>query len=136
MNAYQVWIRARDPKTLEVVAAAKIYEIQDRAVAEVALERAGIEWCGLYDAIRHVAPFGALISTEMVMPGTARVSDLEMAMMTVELVQMRKAALAMAKHILATPARGDAALCEAWRAANDIVAADAIASAQPSQVPA
>lgn len=65
-----------------------------------------------------------------------RPSDIEVAMMQVELCQLRKGALEMARHILAAPARGDAALCPVRRIANDVVAAETIANAEPSQVPA
>lgn len=53
-----------------------------------------------------------------------RPSDIDVAIMTVELDQLRKAAGTMARHILATPARGEEALVEARRVANDIVAAE------------
>lgn len=61
-------------------------------------------------------------------------SPIEVAMMTVELAQLRKASLTMAQHILATPARGEEALSEVRRIANDIVAANTAAD-NPSQVP-
>lgn len=65
-----------------------------------------------------------------------RPSDIEVSMMKIELNQLRKGALVMAQHILAVPARGDEALTPARRVANDIVAAEAIAADEPSQVPA
>lgn len=53
--------------------------------------------------------------------------SIEQAMMVIELTQLRKGAEIMARHILAQPATGVDALCEARRVANDVIAAVEVA---------
>lgn len=64
---YQVWIKARDQRTLEEVAAVKVYAHADRLRAENVLEHAQRDFAALVDAMRCAQP-GAVFSTEMVMP--------------------------------------------------------------------
>lgn len=64
---YQVWIKGRDPKTLEEVAAVKVYANADRLRAEAVLEHAQRDFAVLVSALRAVQP-GAVFSTEIVMP--------------------------------------------------------------------
>lgn len=53
--------------------------------------------------------------------------SIKQAMMLIELNQLRKGAEIMARHILAQPAAGPDALCEARRVANDVIAAAEVA---------
>jgi len=53
--------------------------------------------------------------------------SIEHAMALIELEQLRKGAEVMARHILAQPAVGEAALSDARRVANDVIAAIEVA---------
>lgn len=64
MQNYKVWLRARDPKTLEVVASVRVYNHEDRLAAEKVLETAQTRLQMLVLQLLHVHP-GAVVSTEM-----------------------------------------------------------------------
>lgn len=68
MKNYQVWLKARDPRSLEVVASVRVFNHADRLEAERAMETAQARLQLLVLQLLHVHP-GALISTEMEMPG-------------------------------------------------------------------
>jgi hypothetical protein len=70
MQNYKVWLRARDPKTLEVVATVRIFNAEDRLAAERVAETAQARLQLLVLQLLHVHP-GAIVSTEMEMLGTA-----------------------------------------------------------------
>jgi hypothetical protein len=67
MQNYKVWLKARDPKTLEVVAAVRVFNHSDRLAAEKALETAQTRLQMLVLQLLHVHP-GAVVSTEMELP--------------------------------------------------------------------
>lgn len=57
--------------------------------------------------------------------------SIEQAMTVIELAQLRKGAEVMARHILARPATGAEAICEARRIANDVIAAKGLDEVLP-----
>ena len=67
MQNYKVWLRARDPKTLEVVASVRVYNHEDRLAAEKVLETAQTRLQLLVLQLLHVHP-GAIVSTETELP--------------------------------------------------------------------
>lgn len=64
MQNYKVWLKARDPKTLEVVASVRVFNHSDRLAAEKVLETAQTRLQMLVLQLLHVHP-GAVVSTEM-----------------------------------------------------------------------
>lgn len=61
---YQVWLRARHPRTLEIVAEVRVLNLADRLLAERAVETAQSQCQPLVLEILRVHP-GALVSVEM-----------------------------------------------------------------------
>ena len=70
MENFEVWIKAREPKALAVVAAVRVYHNPERLLAERAVEQAQSIYQPTVQALLAVHP-GAIVSTEMVMPGAA-----------------------------------------------------------------
>ena len=64
---YEVWLNFRHPKTLEQVAAVRVYAHEDRLRAERVLENAQADFAPLVLAILQVQP-GALVNAEMRRP--------------------------------------------------------------------
>lgn len=61
---YEVWLHARDPKTLELVATLRVFVHPDRLAAENALENAEALFVG-EGKPRGTLPFGSVVSTHL-----------------------------------------------------------------------
>lgn len=65
---YEVWLHARDPKSLELVATLRVFTHPDRLAAEGALENAEALFVNGPESAYNGLPFGTLVTAHMEHP--------------------------------------------------------------------